>query len=57
MVKPVFKFQDHQWEAVTVPEDKVQIYSVEGIKRVFFNSPLDSDRMSSSCMLSGEKID
>lgn len=45
MVKPVFKFQDHQWEAVTVPEDKVQIYSIEGIKLVFSNSPLDSDSM------------
>lgn len=45
MVKPVFKFQDHEWEAVTVPEDKVQIYSIEGIKLVFSNSPLDSDSM------------
>lgn len=43
--KPVFKFKNHQWEAVTVPEEEVQTYSIEGIKLVFDNSLLDSARV------------
>lgn len=40
--KSIFKFKDHQWEAVTVPEEKVQIYSIEGIKLFSYNCLLDS---------------
>lgn len=55
MFKPVFKFKDHQWEAVTVPEEKVQIYSIEGIERFFYNSLLDSYHMGVVCSLGKKK--